>query len=199
MVVYRSLKETFLCLCLLLSVLQEEKTNQEKQMFQSCGKKDERQPPVQLHNTKNMMLMFLCCRWCHVSASQSCSNWFHTCLYHIINESTRRKTAVASDRLRGEKRKRNILLPWPQFSQNKGLTFSSDSIFKVLWLWPRWHFFNALKALRDSVCLFLLPIVFQSPSATTIIIFCIGEDFLPLFVPDTTISQTIRSSLWVIA
>lgn len=34
---------------------------------------------------------------CHVSASESSSNWFHACLYHIVNESTRRNTAVSSD------------------------------------------------------------------------------------------------------
>lgn len=51
---------------------------------------------IKFHNMQNTIL-FLHCRWWRVSAWQSSCNWFHMCLYHIIKESTRRKTAVASD------------------------------------------------------------------------------------------------------
>lgn len=115
-----------------------------------------------------LMLFFFRCRWCSVSASQSSSNWVHTCLYHIINESTRRKTIAPSDRLRHK------TLHWrkevserfyfsslgPYFSQNKRLTFSPDSIFKALWAWPLRHLWNALKASRGSVC-FYFPFLFN--------------------------------------
>lgn len=113
------------------------------------------------------------------------------CLYHIIKESTRRKTAVASDRLRHEtqywekkKSKRNICGLY--FSQTKGLTFSLNSIFKALWLRPFQHLRNALKASR-ILFVFTHPPP-QSPLATTTNVLCIGEDSPPVSMPDTRIS-----------
>lgn len=47
-----------------------------------------------------------------------------------------------------------FFLPGPYFSQNKSLTFSLDSIFKALCLWPLQHLCNALKASRASVCFY---------------------------------------------
>lgn len=106
-------------------------------MFQSCSKKDLRQPPLQFHNMQNMILMFLCCRWCRVSASQSSANCFHTCLYHIINESTRRKKAVASDR--------HAAQHWRK-KKEKCSTFSSLDLISHrirVWLSP-WILFSRL-------------------------------------------------------
>lgn len=105
-------------------------------MFQSCGKEE---TTIQLHDMQNMIVMLICWRWCLVSASQSWFNWFHTCLYHIINESTRRKTAVASDRLRHagqhwRKKVREILyfFPLPLISSGIRVGLSPRILFSRL-------------------------------------------------------------------
>lgn len=101
---------------------------------------------------QNTMLMFIC-----VSASQDSSNCFHTCFYHIINESTRRKPSSLRQTDTwsvAQKKVFHLSSPGPHFSQNKGLTFSPDPIFKALWLRPLGHLWNALKASRGSVCFY---------------------------------------------
>lgn len=154
---------------------------------------------------QNVIQNFLFCRRCRVSASQSSCNWFHTCLYHIINESTRRITAAASHSSRarrwGEKTERHLLLlfPWPSSLPEQGSDFLLRFYFQGLW--PLRHATLQLIESIKRFCLFLLPFFLQSPLATTTIILGIGGDFLPVPAPDSTFQtgklyRAIRSSLW---
>lgn len=131
------------------------------------------------------------------SASENSSNWFHTCLYHIINEPTRRKTAVQPPtdwdvRPRteeGGRRKRNVLLsprrtrkarPSSQILFSRFCDSDPTDITSMLWEYQ--------SLLFVVVVVVFTPHFFQSPSAAVTIILCIWEDFLPVSQPDTAIS-----------
>lgn len=149
--------------------------------------------------------MFLCCRWCHVSAWQRSSNWFHTCLYHIINESTRRKAAETSDRLTSAARHRretlreicNFFPPWPLFLLKWRSDFFLGFYFQDCYpsaisvtLWK-----------RQDVPIVFPPILLNNLLPLPQSFFVLDKDFLPVSLPDTTISpgqivKTIKSSLW---
>lgn len=131
------------------------------------------------------------------SASENSSNWFHTCLYHIINEPTRRKTAVQPPTdwnvwprtEEGGKGKRNVLLPEEQERPDLLLRFYFQGFVTVTPL----TFLQCCGSVKAFCLLFFFVVVFtphffQSPSAAVTIILCIWEDFLPVPQPDTAIS-----------
>lgn len=62
-------------------------------------KKNHCELSTELLNMQNIIRTLLGCRWYHVSVWRSSSDWFHTWLYHIMNESARLKAqTVASNK-----------------------------------------------------------------------------------------------------